>query len=188
MLIVASTLLMQNAARAQEMQMPKQEHAMSRGAGSIKAEYPRLGERKNGRKGNSSRWSRRRRSRANRILLCGKPKRKFARRRRGNSKRGSIRIRRWDTRGMKFEADRWGAESRDSLCSRRSLRAEKLGLSRDVFGKEVKLAELEAEEQKIRVQSAVKIAFLRVLAAQELLDARRDMAKLRRTQPKPSGG
>jgi cobalt-zinc-cadmium efflux system outer membrane protein len=54
----------------------------------------------------------------------------------------------------------------------------KLGLSRDVFGKEVKLAELEAEEQKIRVQSAVKIAFLRVLAAQELLDARRDLASI----------
>src|SRR5882724_13503320 len=56
--------------------------------------------------------------------------------------------------------------------------AGKLARNRDVFGKEVKLAELEAEEQKIRVQSAVKIAFLRVLAAQELLDARRDMAKI----------
>src|SRR6266436_8503940 len=54
----------------------------------------------------------------------------------------------------------------------------KLGLSRDVFGKEVKLAELEAEEQKIRVQSAVKMAFLRVLAAQELLDARHDIAAI----------
>src|SRR5712692_426274 len=54
----------------------------------------------------------------------------------------------------------------------------KLGLSRDVFSKEVKLAELEAEEQRIRVQSAVKMAFLRVLAAQELVDARRDLAKI----------
>jgi cobalt-zinc-cadmium efflux system outer membrane protein len=54
----------------------------------------------------------------------------------------------------------------------------KLGLSRDVFGKEVKLAEIEAEEQKTRVQSAVKMAFLRVLAAQELLYARRDMAMI----------
>lgn len=54
----------------------------------------------------------------------------------------------------------------------------KLGLGREVFGKEVKLAELEAEEQRIRVQSAVKMAFLRVLAAQELLDARRDLAMI----------
>ena len=54
----------------------------------------------------------------------------------------------------------------------------KLGLSREVFGKDVKLAEIEAQEQKMRVQSAVKMAFVRVLAAQELLDARRDMAAI----------
>src|SRR6267142_3082948 len=54
----------------------------------------------------------------------------------------------------------------------------KLARSRDVFSKDVKLAELEAEEQKMRVQSAVRMAFLRVLAAQELLDARRDMAMI----------
>jgi len=54
--------------------------------------------------------------------------------------------------------------------------AGKLGLNRDVTGKDARLAEIEAEEQKTRVLSAVKIAFLRVLAAQELLDARRDIA------------
>jgi cobalt-zinc-cadmium efflux system outer membrane protein len=54
----------------------------------------------------------------------------------------------------------------------------KRSLARDVFGKEAKLAEIEAEEQKIRVQSAVKMAFIRVLAAQELLDARRDLAAI----------
>jgi outer membrane protein, heavy metal efflux system len=54
----------------------------------------------------------------------------------------------------------------------------KLRLSRDVFGKEAKLANIEADEQRIRVESAVKMAFLRVLAAQEMLDARRDLAKI----------
>jgi cobalt-zinc-cadmium efflux system outer membrane protein len=54
----------------------------------------------------------------------------------------------------------------------------KLGLSRGIMGKEVKLAETEAVEQKIRVESAVKMAFLRVLAAQELLYARRDLAMI----------
>src|SRR5437870_3773365 len=53
-----------------------------------------------------------------------------------------------------------------------------LGLSRGIFGKDVKLAEIEGEEQEMRVQSAVKMAFLRVLAAQELLYARRDMAMI----------
>jgi outer membrane protein, heavy metal efflux system len=54
----------------------------------------------------------------------------------------------------------------------------KLGLGRNVFGKEAQLAEIEAEEQRIRVESAVRMAFLRVLAAQEMLDARRDLAKI----------
>jgi outer membrane protein, heavy metal efflux system len=54
----------------------------------------------------------------------------------------------------------------------------KLGLSRNIFAEEAKLATIEAEEQRIRVQSAVKMAFLRVLAAQEMLEARRDLANI----------
>jgi cobalt-zinc-cadmium efflux system outer membrane protein len=56
----------------------------------------------------------------------------------------------------------------------------KLRASREVFGKESRLASIEAEEQRMRVTSAVKMAFLRVLAAQELLDARRDLANIAR--------
>ena len=56
--------------------------------------------------------------------------------------------------------------------------AGKLGLSKNVFANDANLATIEAEEQRIRVTSAVKMAFLRVLAAQELLDARRDLAKI----------
>jgi cobalt-zinc-cadmium efflux system outer membrane protein len=54
----------------------------------------------------------------------------------------------------------------------------KLRVSQEIFGKESQLATIEAEEQRIRVTSAVKMAFLRVLAAQELLDARRDLANI----------
>jgi len=56
--------------------------------------------------------------------------------------------------------------------------AGKLGKSRAVLDKESRLAELEAEEQKLRVQNAVKTAFYRVLAAQELLDLRRDLSQI----------
>lgn len=56
--------------------------------------------------------------------------------------------------------------------------AGKLAKSRDIFSSEAKLAEIEAQEQKTRVASAVKIAFARVLAAQERLDARRDLSKI----------
>jgi cobalt-zinc-cadmium efflux system outer membrane protein len=54
----------------------------------------------------------------------------------------------------------------------------KLARSKDVFAKEIQLAEIEAQEQKLRVENSVKSAFYRVLAAQELLDARRDLAKI----------
>ncbi|MGC1620239.1 MAG: TolC family protein [Candidatus Acidiferrum sp.] len=54
----------------------------------------------------------------------------------------------------------------------------KLGKNRAVYGSEAKLAELEAQEQRTRVETAVKMSFLRVLAAQEWLDARRDLAKI----------
>jgi len=54
----------------------------------------------------------------------------------------------------------------------------KLSRARGVFRKETQLAEIEAEEQKIRVETAVKIAFYRVLAAQELADARADLAHI----------
>ncbi len=54
----------------------------------------------------------------------------------------------------------------------------KLARNRDVFSKETQLAEIEAQEQKIRVETSVKTAFLRVLAAQELLDVRRDLSQI----------
>jgi outer membrane protein, heavy metal efflux system len=54
----------------------------------------------------------------------------------------------------------------------------KLARSKDVYAQEIQLAEIEAQEQKIRVETAVKTAFYRVLAAQELLDARRDLATI----------
>jgi len=54
----------------------------------------------------------------------------------------------------------------------------KLGKSAAVFDQETRLAQIEAEEQKLRVETAVKTAFYRVLAAQELLYARRDLAQI----------
>ena len=56
--------------------------------------------------------------------------------------------------------------------------AGKLSRAREVFNKEARLAEIEAEEQKIRVETAVKTAFYRVLVAQELFDARTGLARV----------
>jgi outer membrane protein, heavy metal efflux system len=54
----------------------------------------------------------------------------------------------------------------------------KLAKSRSVFEQETRVAELGAEQQKLRVQNAVKTAYYRVLAAQELADARRGLVQI----------
>jgi cobalt-zinc-cadmium efflux system outer membrane protein len=54
----------------------------------------------------------------------------------------------------------------------------KLGKSRKILAEEVRLSEVEAEEQKMRVENAVRIAFYRVLAAQEMVEAQRDLARI----------
>lgn len=54
----------------------------------------------------------------------------------------------------------------------------KLGRAKAVTNQAVKLAEIEAEEQKLRVETAVKMAFYRVLAAQEMADSRADLARI----------
>ena len=56
--------------------------------------------------------------------------------------------------------------------------AGKLSKSRSVFQQETRIAEIEVEQQKTRVETSVKIAFYRVLAAQELLESRRDLSQI----------
>jgi len=178
MMIVAGTLWMQDAAGAQEMQMSKQEHAMRGGTGSIKAEYPRLG---------------RAQERAQGQLVTLEQVQKIASESNPTLRQAEAEIRAAKARqrqaglypnptlgytGDEIRGGSVGGGKQGFFVQQTIVTGGKLGLSRGVFGKELKLAELEAEEQKIRVQSAVKIAFQRVLAVQELLDARRDMAKI----------
>ncbi len=54
----------------------------------------------------------------------------------------------------------------------------KLGLQREIGARDVRISELEANEQRLRVLNAVKIAFYRVLAAQEMLDLERDLLSI----------
>jgi outer membrane protein, heavy metal efflux system len=56
--------------------------------------------------------------------------------------------------------------------------AGKLAKARNFFEQETHIAQIEAEEQKTRVETSVKIAFYRVLAAQELLELRRELTQI----------
>ena len=179
-ILFASAMAMTGSARAQEMQMPKQEHGAHRpGETAVaKPEYPRLG---------------RAQERAQGQLVTLEQVQKIAGDSNPTLRQAELEIRATKARqqqagfypnptvgytGDEIRGGSVGGGKQGFFVQQTIVTGGKLGLGRDVFGKEVKLAELEAEEQKIRVQSAVKIAFLRVLAAQELLDARRDIAKI----------
>jgi cobalt-zinc-cadmium efflux system outer membrane protein len=54
----------------------------------------------------------------------------------------------------------------------------KLGLNRKIFDQELKQAETEAEEQKLRVVTNVRMSYIQGLAAQQTLELRQNLSKL----------
>ncbi|HEX4544940.1 MAG TPA: TolC family protein [Candidatus Acidoferrum sp.] len=178
--MVVSTVALAGASWAQEMQMPKQkqgEHQHSEMA-VVKPEYPRLG---------------RAQEHAQGRLIDLEQAQKTASESNPTLRQAAAEIRAVKARqqqlglypnptlgytGDEIRGGSVGGGKQGFFVQQTIVTGGKLGLNRAVFGKDVKLAEIEAEEQKIRVQSAVKMAFLRVLAAQELLDARRDLVKI----------
>jgi len=54
----------------------------------------------------------------------------------------------------------------------------KLGLNRKIFDQELKQAETEAEEQKLRVVTNVRMSYIQALAAQQTLELRQHLSKL----------
>ncbi len=71
-----------------------------------------------------------------------------------------------------------GGGKQGFFVEQRIVTGGKLGAAKAVFGKDAELATTEAEEQKTRVETAVRLAFLRVLAAQEMLETRRGLANI----------
>ncbi len=54
----------------------------------------------------------------------------------------------------------------------------KLGLNRKIFDQELKQAQTEGEEQKLRVVTNVRMSYFQALAAQQTLELRQDLSKL----------
>ena len=54
----------------------------------------------------------------------------------------------------------------------------KLGLNRKIFAQEVRQAETENDEQRLRVTNAVKIQYYQALAAQEMVDMRKELSHI----------
>jgi len=177
-IIIATLMVTAGAARAQEMQMPKQEAHSHMEMAVAKPQYPRMG---------------RAQEDAKDALVTLEQVQKIADESNPTLRQAEVEIRAAKARqqqsglypnptvaytGDEIRGGSVGGGKQGFFVQQTVVTGGKLRLSRGVFGREVKLAEIEAEEQKIRVQSAVKMAFLRVLAAQELLYARRDMAAI----------
>jgi cobalt-zinc-cadmium efflux system outer membrane protein len=177
-IFIANALAATGAARAQEMQMPKQEQHHQMEMPPVKPEYPRMGRAQENAKG---------------ALVTLEQVQKIASESNPTLRQAEAEIRAAKARqqqsglypnptvaytGDEIRGGSVGGGKQGFFVQQTVVTGGKLGLNRGVFGKDVKLAEIEAEEQKMRVQSAVKMAFLRVLAAQELLYARRDVAAL----------
>jgi cobalt-zinc-cadmium efflux system outer membrane protein len=54
----------------------------------------------------------------------------------------------------------------------------KLGLNRKIFAQEVRQAESENDEQRLRVANGVKIRYYQALAAQEMVDMRKELSRI----------
>jgi outer membrane protein, heavy metal efflux system len=177
-MMIASLVVVAGSVRAQEMQMtkPEQHHQMESAA--VKTEYPRMGRAQENAKGR---------------LLTLEEVQKIADDSNPTLRQAEAEIRAAKARqqqaglypnptvaytGDEIRGGLVGGGKQGFFVQQRVVTGGKLRLSREVYGRDVKLAEIEGEEQKIRVQTAVKMAFLRVLGAQELLEARRDMAKI----------
>ena len=179
-IVVMSALGVVGGARGQEMQMPKQEPSHHMETPLVKTEYPRMG---------------RAQERAHAELVTLEQVQKIASDSNPTMRQAEAEIRAAKARqqqaglypnptvgytGDEIRGGSVGGGKQGFFVQQTVVTGGKLGLNREAFGRDVKLAEIEAEEQKIRVQSAVKMAFLRVLAAQELLETRRDLAKIER--------
>jgi outer membrane protein, heavy metal efflux system len=169
----------QEEAKPQGQTAPQQEHTHHHGdIRPVQAEYPRLG---------------RAQERAQSALLSLEELQKMAREFNPTMRQAEAQIRAAQARqrqaglypnptvgyaGNEIRGGAFGGGEQGFFVQQTLVTAGKLKLNSDVFAKEAELAEIEAMEQRGRVESAVKLAYLRVLAAQELLEARRDLAKI----------
>src|SRR6202521_5623913 len=177
-MMIASVLVAAGGVQAQEMQMPKQEQHHRMEMSPVKPEYPRMGRAQENAKG---------------ALVTLEQVQKIAGESNPTLRQAEAEIRASKARqqqsglypnptvgytGDEIRGGSVGGGKQGFFVQQTIVTAGKLARSRDVFSKETQLAEIEAQEQKIRVETSVKTAFLRVLAAQELLDVRRDLAKI----------
>lgn len=77
--------------------------------------------------------------------------------------------------GEEIRGGSFGGGQQGFFVSQTLVTAGKLGRNRKITGQDVRISEIEKEEQRLRVMNAVRLAYYRVLAAQEMLDTKKDL-------------
>ena len=80
--------------------------------------------------------------------------------------------------GEEIRGGAFGGGQQGFFVSQTFVTGGKLGYNRKVSGHEIRITEIEAEEQRLRVLNGVRLAFYRVLAAQEMLETEKDLARI----------
>ncbi len=159
-MVMAGALLMVGPVQAQEMHMSSQEQHHQMNIPVVKPEYPRMGRAQENARG---------------PLITLEQVLKIAGESNPTLQQAEAEIRASKARqqqsglypnptvaytGDEIRGGSVGGGKQGFFVQQTVVTGGKLGLSREVFGKDVKLAEIEAQEQKMRVQSAVKMAFV----------------------------
>jgi cobalt-zinc-cadmium efflux system outer membrane protein len=77
--------------------------------------------------------------------------------------------------GDEIRGGSFGGGEQGAFVAQPVITGGKLALNRKITGQDVRIAEMESHEQQLRVMNAVRIAYYRVLSAQEMLDSKRDL-------------
>jgi outer membrane protein, heavy metal efflux system len=77
--------------------------------------------------------------------------------------------------GDEIRGGSFGGGEQGAFVSQSVVTGGKLALNKKILGQDVRIAEFESHEQELRVMNAVRIAYYRVLSAQEMLDSKRDL-------------
>ena len=80
--------------------------------------------------------------------------------------------------GDEIRGGSFGGGEQGAFISQSIVTGSKLALNKKIFGQDVRIAEMESHEQELRVTNAVRIAYYRVLSAQEMLDSKKDLVKI----------
>jgi len=80
--------------------------------------------------------------------------------------------------GEEIRGGSFGGGQQGFFISQSIVTAGKLGLQRAVAGHSVRISEIEAEEQRMRVMNGIRLGFYRALAAQEMLEVKRDLLRI----------